>query len=115
VLTFDARRVNGGQLFNVVVRPKDAGGNDLITVDATAKYVVNIEGSAGAASDSTTLLLSSPVNGTTYPLTFNVKTWIEGRLNAGKTWADVAHVVLGFANGTGFDSPVCDWYVDNFR
>jgi hypothetical protein len=56
------------------------------------------------------------VAGTTYPgKTFNLKTWIEGRLDAGKTWANVTKVIASFESRSENDSTHADWYIDNFR
>jgi hypothetical protein len=99
---------------------KDSGGNVILSATADKHLLVLWRtGSSGpgfgASADTTTIAFSPSVN-TTVTKSFNVKTWIEARLDSGKTWADVDSVILQFS-GVAWDTyghaSDCEFYVDN--
>jgi hypothetical protein len=114
-LTFDVRYV-GGPGTSLMVRLSVYEGATPILSQENGKGLVMIGGGVDTQADGTTLYIASPVAGTTYPgKTFNLKTWIEGRLDAGKTWANVTKVIASFESRSENDSTHADWYIDNFR
>lgn len=88
VMTFDIRpKVDGA--IGITINAHDSNGNELI--DGVAQEtIIRILGNWAPGADTTTIT-GAQVN-VTQTVSFNLKTWIEGRLMAGKTWADVDEV-----------------------
>jgi hypothetical protein len=106
----------GGYL---MVTAYDAAGNALITNDSTEKSYLVLFGdtqNSGASADRTTLKINSPALDTLYTRTFDLRAWTIGRLNAGKSWSDVDHVVVRFqAEARNAATNISEWWMDNFR
>jgi hypothetical protein len=110
-ITFDVRRASGTGSLILNVLAYDSGGAALLNA-ATGKDALYLLGSAGYPLDAdASLTTAAPTNGQTYTKTFDLKAWISGRLNAGKTWSDVSKVIIGVHVWNQYG----DFYVDNFR
>ncbi len=108
-LTFDVRVKQAG-MTGLGIDVYDGGGNKILTPGAANKNLIRFSGVWGVDADTSTVSPAIGVN-ETRAVSFNLKTWIEARLDGGKTWADVSKVWI-YLTATSTSAQV---YADNFR
>jgi hypothetical protein len=110
LLTFDIRLKQAGRT-GVIIYAYDSLGNHLISYTDNDRQTIRISGTWGSNADTTTIA-GAAVN-VTQAVSFDLKSWVTSKLNAGKTWADVAKVqILLWSDANSGASEI---YFDNFR
>lgn len=115
VLTFDLRPKAQNAPGYAVIRLHafDAGNVEITNGGGVTGDAINLWGAPAA---DTTIVGATTVN-VTQTVSFNLKTWMSNHLTAGKTWADVAKVIVSFeTSSTGSAANLTnEFYIDNFR